>query len=752
MRLISHSIKHSNKAFVLFLLIQLTGSFQYCVAQQRTPTPYKVYKLQKPIKFDGLSDDDEWSNVKPLPMTMIFPKFRGMQSGRTEIRIAYDENYLYFSGQFFYADSTTVRGNTFARDKYSGDDSFDALIDSYNDKQNALKFTTNPLGNRNDAAILNDASGETDWFNRSWDGYWDVKTVIKDNSWFMELRIPFTTLRFQRVNGKVIMGMTLSFFKASNNSRISFPEVPQNIDAAHLKASLMQEFLFEGITPKKPVYITPYLLGGLYQNNELNNSNSAYQTKNKWTKDAGLDVKYNLSTKLTLDVTANTDFAQVEADDQQINLSRFSLFYPEKRRFFQEGSGIFDFNMGSNTNVFDSRRIGLSPSGQSLHIYGGARLVGRTGKTDIGVLSMEVAPHNEPGDTTQLENFSVMRIRHNIINNNSYIGGIVTSRIDKYGNYNFTYGADYYWNIKRSVYLLARYAQSFDSAKENHTSSGSRFYINLEDRDYQKWFYQFTFSSSGNQFNPGVGFVDRTNFNQAYGRIGYGVFPLHSKLQYKLFSFSAGSYFNKQTGKVESLNMGPTLDVLWNSGMEVLVNPALFKEDLLAPLPLSANVEIPSKMYTYVGLNISWEAPKTSNVRAYGNIYEGQYYDGWLHSFSIYPTWYASKYLELSPEYEFNYVNFIKRNQNLTSNIFRLRINTALNIHAFTNFFIQYSSLANQIVAQARVRYNFSEGRDIYLVYNENFNSDRANGLLPKLPGTQDRSIVIKFIYTFIAK
>ncbi len=192
-------------------------------------------------------------------MTMIFPKFRGEPSGKTEIRVAYDESYLYFSGQFFYADSTKVRGNTFARDKYSGDDSFDALIDSYNDKQNALKFTTNPLGNRNDAAILNDASGETDWFNRSWDGYWDVKTVIKNNSSFMELRIPFTTLRFQSINGKVVMGMTISFFKASNNSRISFPEVPQNIDAAHLKASLMQEFVFEGIVSKNPVYITPYI-------------------------------------------------------------------------------------------------------------------------------------------------------------------------------------------------------------------------------------------------------------------------------------------------------------------------------------------------------------------------------------------------------------------------------------------------------------------------------------------------------------
>ena len=311
--------------------------------------------------------------------------------------------------------------------------------------------------------------------------------------------------------------------------------------------------------------------------------------------------------------------------------------------------------------------------------------------------------------------------------------------------------ADYYWNIKHSVYLLARYAQTFDTAKTGFNSS-NRFYINLEDRNYLKWYYQFVFSSSGDEFNAGVGFVDRTNFYQAYGKVGYGWFPAKSKLQYRLLYFTAESYLNKQTEKTESVNIGPNLDLLWNSGMEIVINPAFYQEDLNTPLLLSNTVSVPVKRYTYSALNISWEAPKTTNLRAFGNIYEGEYYDGWLHSFSVYSTWYCSKYLELSPEYEFNYVNFKNRHQTLLSHIIRLRINSALNIHAFSNLFIQYNGLANQIVGQARFRYNFSEGKDIYLVYNENFNSNRENGLLPKLPGTQDCTIVLKLLYTLIEK
>lgn len=732
---------------ILSTLIFLLFAIALAGAQERTSTPYPVHRLQNPVTFDGLSSEPEWQEIQPLPMTMIFPHFRGKASGKAEIRIAYDDHYVYFSGRFYYADSTDVRANTFARDKYSGDDSFDALIDSYRDRQNALKFTTNPLGNRNDAAILNDASGNTDWFNRSWDTYWDVKTVIKDHAWFMELRIPFKSLRFQSDNGKVIMGMTLSFYKAANNSRISFPEVPQNIDAAHLKASLMQDFEFDDVYREKPIYITPYLLGSINQQSVPISNGGKLNTR--WDKEAGLDVKYGIKSNLTLDLSVNTDFSQVEADNELVNLSRFSLFYPEKRRFFQEQSGLFDFNMGNNTNLFYSRKIGLTPQGEPVRIYGGARLVGREGNTEFGVLSMQVAPHTSKGDTTESENMTVLRVRQNIINPNSYIGGMFTSRVNKDGRYNLGYGADYLWNITKQDFLTFRFAHANgDETQNGRASSGNRFFLNLEDRDKNNWFYQASVASSDSSFNPGLGFVDRSGFISTQVKIGYGVFSdSQSSLQAQTPGILTYGYINNRSGQLESFGIGPTYEWLWSSGMDILVNPEFYHEYLSNPLPLDGNASVPIGKYNYTGLNIQWQSYQTNNLRAMGSFYAGQFYDGSLFTATFYPTWYASKYLEISPEYELNIARFPDRNTSFTSQIVRLRLNTALNVHFFSNALIQYDNIAKNIAANIRLRYNLSEGRDIYLVYNTNLNTDRYR-LQPVLPLTDNRSVILKFIYT----
>lgn len=731
----------------ILLLSWILIIVHFAEAQQRTSTPYIVHRLKSPITFDGISDEPEWQEIQALPMTMIFPHFKGNPSCKTEVRVAYDDHYLYFSGRFYYSNSTDVRANTFARDKYSGDDSFDALIDSYRDRQNAFKFTTNPLGNRNDAAILNDASGNTDWFNRSWDTYWNVKTVRVDHAWFMELRIPFKSLRFQSDNGKVIMGMTLSFYKAADNSRVSFPEVPQNIDAAHLKASLMQDFQFDGIYSEKPIYITPYLLGSINQQSAATTSGN--KMNNQLHKEVGLDVKYSIRSNVTLDVSINTDFSQVEADNELINLSRFSLFYPEKRRFFQEQSGLFDFNMGDNTNLFYSRNIGLSPAGQPIRIYGGTRLVGRVGSTEFGVLLTEVAPHNGPNDTTHLENMTALRVRHNIINANSYIGVMFTSRINKQGKNNFAYGADYIWNILKQNFLTVRFAHANgDEVHNNPPSAGNRLFVNLEDRNKNKWFYQVAFASSDNTFNPGIGFVDRSGFISTHVKLGYGIFSNgQSSLQTQTPGITLYNYINSHSGQLESLGIGSTYEWLWNSGMNILINPEFYHEGLSNPLLLDGNVSVPIGKYNYSGLNVTWKSYQTNNLRATGSLYAGQFYDGSLFAAGFYPTWYASKYLEISPEYELNIARFPHRNESFTSQIARLRLNTAMNVHFFSNAFIQYDNIAKNVAANIRLRYNISEGRDIYVVYNTNLNTDRYR-LQPALPFTDNRSVILKFIYT----
>ena len=208
------------------------------------------------------------------------------------------------------------------------------------------------------------------------------------------------------------MGITLQRKVARKTERLVYPPVPSIANWAFLKPSLAQKIVLEGIHPQKPLYITPYGLSGLGQTFDLNEAGTSYPLENDAKGELGVDLKYGLTNNLTLDLSLNTDFAQVEADDQQVNLTRFSLFFPEKRQFFQERAGVFDFRTGGLSRLFHSRRIGLNDDGEPVRLLGGARLVGRAGRWDVGLLDMQTAD----SEALPSENFGVLRVRRQVFN------------------------------------------------------------------------------------------------------------------------------------------------------------------------------------------------------------------------------------------------------------------------------------------------------------------------------------------------
>ena len=233
------------------------------------------------------------------------------------------------------------------------------------------------------------------------------------------------------------MGVIIQRWIPSKNEIDIYPAILPNWgDASPIKPSQAQEIIFEGINPDKPLYLAPYLLTGYESKNDLNEEGTTYLNTGKPLYEAGLDVKYGLSSNIILDLTVNTDFAQVENDDEKINLTRMAEYFPEKRMFFLERSSIFDFNSNGNNNLFYSRRIGLSEDGDPIRIYGGARLTGKIKEWDFGVLNMQTAPlmkKNGSGIAKEIipsENFGVIRLRRKLLNDNSYIGSIITSRLD----------------------------------------------------------------------------------------------------------------------------------------------------------------------------------------------------------------------------------------------------------------------------------------------------------------------------------
>jgi len=276
----------------------------------------KVSKLSGAINFDGIPSEEAWQSIPSLKMVMHMPVFGNEPSEISVIKMACDDQYFYISGVLNYKNPENIRAIGKKRDNTTPScDWLGILLDSYNDRQNAVTFWTNPNGVRTEGTVKNDCIDSNTDINFSWNTFWDVKTVINKQGWSAEFRIPFSSLRFQLQDDKSLMGISVVRYNASTSEWSTFPSISPNFQWAFWKPSLTALIEFEGLKHKKPVYFTPYITSGINQESELNESGTDYQMTTTPKFDAGFDAKYSLTSNLTLDLTVNTDFAQVEADD-----------------------------------------------------------------------------------------------------------------------------------------------------------------------------------------------------------------------------------------------------------------------------------------------------------------------------------------------------------------------------------------------------------------------------------------------------
>ncbi|MFC2117674.1 DUF5916 domain-containing protein [Bacteroidota bacterium] len=736
----------SKKCIFRVLLFALIFSSGFAFGQDKVV----ILKSDKSIIFDGMPFEEIWEDIDPFPMVTIQPNFGAQPSEKTEIRIFYNEDFIYVSGRLYDKEPSKILSATKKRDELGpNSDLFGIVLDTFNDNENALSFSTTPIGLRSDMTIFNDANANNQSMpiNQSWNAFWDVKTVVNEEGWFAEMRIPVSSLRFQDEDGKVTMGIIVWRWLPHKNESMVFPPIhPKHGDWAMMKPSKAQDVEFHDLKSKKPLYIAPYLLTGFTESNILNEEETEYLYEKKLPFEGGLDVKYGLSSNLTLDVTVNTDFAQVEADDQMVNLSRFSLFFPEKRLFFQERSSIFNFSIGGSNNLFYSRRIGIY-EGELVRIYGGVRLTGKVGAWDLGFLDMQTASFEDQ----PTENFGVLRMRRQIINENSYIGAMITSRVGWDGSYNYAYGIDGIFKLFGEDYLDVKLAQTFENDFENDPFSldPSRFRLNWQRRSQQGFGYDLSYSRSGKNFNPGIGFEIRDDYECLMGQLQYGWLPgENSKLFSHKFFIQAMQFNSVIDGSLESLSTGPG----WNfQTKNVLTGNFSFNymiEDVREEFSFSDDAEIPVGRYEFFGFNGMLMSPMTKKFYTTINIEGGQFYDGSRLSVSITPVWNVSSSFELSGMYQYNKLDFTDRNQEYTAHIGRFKMVYMLNTKLSASAFIQYNSGIDAVIANFRLRYNPREGNDFYLVYNEGQNSNlyRERPFLPRL---ESRTIMLKYTYTF---
>lgn len=570
-------------------------------------------RIPGPIDVDGRCGESAWTAVDSRPMTMHQPTFRGGTTERTDVRVAHDGEALYVCGRLR-DDPEGIRAHSLTRDTWNGGDYFGVFLDRYNDNETALYFWTTPAGIRGDWAYAGDGAS----INESWNAVWSVSTRRTTRGWTLEMRIPFSSLGIKTAAGTTTMGLILFRSIARKNELQTYPALSP--DQNPWRPSRAQDLTLRNVQLERPLYVTPYVLGG--REMSARPADGDVQRQIDAQADVGGDLRYRFANGLTLDATVNTDFAQVEADNARVNLSRFSLFFPEKRQFFQVRSGLFDFptyRTGPD-RLFYSRRIGLD-DGRQIPILDGAKLTGRTGAWDLGVIDVQTAQAGERPS----ENVGVVRARGRVLGDRSCAGSLLTTRTGTDGSWGATYGLDTKLHMVDHYELTLRWAQRLGSTLDgagpgNPLQTG---FARLQWRHRQSLglTYRATLTQGGSQLAPQVGFTTRRDVTELSGALGYStLLEGASSLRYvRPGEIQGYAVLCNPDRSMESARVGYSAVLQWDNRMSVGVRADLRVEDLRAPLRLPAATTVPAGRYSFVRAALEFNSTSGRDLEGGGD-------------------------------------------------------------------------------------------------------------------------------------
>lgn len=677
------------------------------------------------ITLDGKLDEPDWEIPVPATdFTQRIPLTGQPATEKTEVRLLYDEVYLYVGVNCF--DSTGSEGivvNDIRQDFFTIDsDGFQIVLDTYNDNRNAFLFGTNPRAGRFDMQTAADGNAG----NTNWDGIWFVETQISEAGWHVEMAIPFKTLRFRKDNGQ-LWGVNFErrVRRKYEDSYWSLMPPPYRLGRVSVAGSLEG---LEGLQQGRNLQITPYLKGdiGHREDDDLDIHG-----------DGGLDVKYGATSQLTLDLTLNTDFSQVEADVQQINLTRFSLFFPEKRDFFLENSHVFEWGRRDRGHhwrpdlwPFFSRRIGLTEDGDIVPILGGARLTGRAGQYSLGILSMQTGEF-EPEPST---NFTIARVRRDILRQ-SDVGGIFVSKSESGGSYNRTYGFDTNFNFFRYLDL-----NSYVLRTETPELAGRDMAGNLE----MTWVDSFFELGAAHliieeNFNPEVGFAPRTDMRKSKGTFGITPRP-EGKIPWirELNPQAEIDYITNTEGVLETRTLEGRFSVTFNDSSRLSITRNGYFERLDEPFEIREELFIDPGDYWFNQNSVYYRTNRSKPVSFEGWYRTGGFWDGDRDSYNV--------GVNLHPNYRFGaQLNWSHNDVSISNGTFNTdlvgtRLNYSFSNRMFLNALIQYNGDEGEISSNIRFHFIYRPLSDLYVVYN-----DRRSSVGDPI----ERALIVKLTHMF---
>jgi hypothetical protein len=698
------------------------------------PRPHvNALAISAPIHVDGVLDEDVWRQTEPAThFIQREPATGAPATDDTIVKVAYTQSTLYIAIQAFTDRPEDVVANEMQRDsQLYRDDSVIILLDTFHDHRNAYWFETNANGSRTDALVTDEGRD----FNVQWDGVWDVAAQRTPQGWSAELAIPFASLRFNP--NLDTWGFNVRRLIRYKGEEVFWASMP--LQGNLFRISWAGEL--NGIHPPPPslnIRLKPF---GVAQSSTLNTPTGKV---NNDRQDAGLDVKWDIRRTLTLDLTYNTDFADTEVDDQQINLTRFSLFFPEKREFFLENYGLFEFGFNSPgiplLKPFFSRRIGVSFAGTVVPIDWGARLTGRQGPWSIGLLDVQtrqstIAPgFNEPED-----NWGVVRLKRNI-GDRSTIGFIATSRDAKGGDTNRVYGLDTSLYATDQLSFSGFYTASDDPGHPSHGQGGSWAGGARAAWAGPVWNWTFDAVQVGTDYDPQSGFLLRSGIRRYFPYFVFEPRPQIPGLLNLHFAF-AGDIITDLDNRIETRSLSADVAGVRFRSQDTL---SLFVDSTLDRVPfpftIGPGVTIKPGEYSFndVGLNYYTNDSRWLSISGY--LLKGDYYGGTRLSSLADLIVRANRYLRFDTIWQRDALDL--PGGSFVSNIIRERIGVAITPKLSTNAYVQYNDLGDLLSLNLRFNWTYRPGSDVYLVFNQNWTAPSLGNL-----SFQDRAVILKLTY-----
>ena len=695
------------------------GSTVYPVDAMDLPRPsIQAVRVDGPVTIDGLLDEEAWARAVVNRDTWIqtVPEPGMPASQETILRIVYDEQYLYIGAVLFDDDPYHLAVPGLEQDfDTPNSDIFGVALDTYHDRKNGFLWAVNPGGAVFDAQAFNDQQD----MSTAWEGIVDVRTSINDSSWVVEMAIPFATLRFNPAQGEQVWGVNFSRRIRRRNEDAMWAPLPVQFRVYKFSLAGTMEGLSD-LPRARNLWVKPYVLGDRL-------TGSRYDLAEN-DADFGVDAKWGLTPRMTLDLTVNTDFSQVEVDAEQVNLTRFSLFFPERRDFFLENEGTFTFSdvslrnyrTGSssrNFRLFNSRQIGLSPTREPLPIGGGARLTGRIGdRLEVGFLNMQTRSFQglSDGSDYDAENFAVARVKSQM--GPATVGGMFINRQETGGPdpsaFNRSYGVDVNVQATRNLLLSAYWARTDDDAPPGPDANIGMFQAAWRN---VFWNVSTLFKHVGDGFEPETGFVDRTAVRRYYGTVG--VHPRVNRWGIREFNpyVEADLYTNlRDDVETRTLRGGLVVDFLAGGQFSAQLadrHERLFEETPIAGAPVAPGT------YEWLEPQLRLSTPGNLPLFASGSVQWGDFYDGTRTSLSADVTFRPNEHLALELGAQRNAL--VLGGADFDADLYSARLRFAANTRLFFLTFLQYNESTDELIINARVNLMHAPLSDVFLVYTE---------------------------------